>query len=149
MAHTYTNLLFHIVFSTKDRAPLITRTRRDRLYEYLGGIIRGERGSLIEIGGVGDHVHLLVRFRPEPSMAEMMRRLKANSSTWMNETYRGEPAFHWQTGYAGFSVSESAVNDVRAYIRRQEEHHRTRSFREELIALLRCHRVPYEERYLT
>jgi REP element-mobilizing transposase RayT len=85
MADTFTNLLYHLVFSTKNRQPLITEDVRERLYQYMGGIIRGEGGSLLEIGGVPDHVHLLARFKPDVSVSEMIKRIKSKSSQWLNE----------------------------------------------------------------
>ena len=107
MARTYTKLIYHIVFSTKERAPLITDEIRDRLYEYLGGVIRGEKGSLLEIGGVEDHVHLLTRFGAAIAVSEMVQRIKGNSSHWLNQ--QSGIWFTWQNGYAAFTVSESQV----------------------------------------
>jgi putative transposase len=148
MATTFTNLLYHIVFSTKNRVPLIHEAIRERIYEYLGGVIRGEKGTLLEIGGVPDHVHLLVRLRAEPSVAVMLRNMKSNSSRWLNEEVNPGGQFGWQIGYGAFSVSESQVGKVRRYIQNQENHHRKVSFRDELIDLLRKHGIEYDERYL-
>jgi len=148
MANTYTNLLFHIVFSTKGRQPLIRSGMRDELYAYIGGIIRGERGTLLEIGGMPDHIHLLVRLKADVSVADMLRRIKSHSSKWANERPERNMRFQWQTGYSAFTVSESQAATVRRYIREQEPHHRGRSFREELTALLRKHGIEFEERFL-
>lgn len=139
MAKTYTKLLYHIVFSTKDRVPLITGEIRDRLYPYLGGVIRGEKGSLMEIGGVADHVHLLARFGAAIAISEMVKRIKGNSSHWLNQELG--IWFAWQSGYGAFTVSESQVAAVRKYIQRQEEHHKRVSFKDELISLLRKHGI--------
>src|SRR5687768_7050399 len=109
MAGTFTNLLYHLVFSTKDRIPLIDQRLQHNLYEYIGGIIRGEGGVLLEIGGMPDHVHLLTKFKPVKSVSEMLNRIKAKSSKWANETKLIEQDFAWQGGYAAFSVSESQV----------------------------------------
>ncbi len=108
MAKTYTKLIYHIVFSTKERAPLITEEIRDRLYPYLGGVIRGEKGSLMEIGGVADHVHLLARFGAAIAVSDMVQRIKGNSSHWLNQ----QPGFWfaWQNGYGAFTVSESQMS---------------------------------------
>jgi putative transposase len=148
MASTFTNLLFHVVFSTKDRLPIIHEALRERLYEYIGGIVRGERGTLLEIGGIPDHVHLLVKLKSDMSIAEMVRLIKSNSSKWVNESTSPTERFEWQTGYGAFTVSESQVRKVWQYIRNQESHHAQVSFKEELIALLEKHGIEYDERYL-
>ena len=143
MARTYTKLIYHIVCSTKERVPVITEEIRDRLYEYLGGVIRGEKGSLLEIGGVADHVHILTRFGAAIAVSDMVQRIKGNSSHWLNQ--QSESWFAWQNGYGAFTVSESQVMAVRKYIRRQEEHHKRLPFKDELISLLRRHRIDFAE----
>ncbi len=148
MANTYTNLLYHVVFSTKNRTACLTDDVRESLYPYIGGVIRGEGGSLLEIGGVADHVHLLVRFKAAVSVATMVRRIKTSSSKWMSERSPDGPRFAWQTGYGAFSVSESQVGHVRRYIQNQEEHHRQRTFQEELREILSKHHIEFDERYL-
>jgi REP element-mobilizing transposase RayT len=148
MASTFTNLLFHIVFSTKDRTPSIHEGLRERLYEYMGGIIRGERGTLLEIGGVPDHLHLLAKLKSDISVAEMVRLVKSNSSKWVNESIDPTGRFEWQTGYGAFSVSESQAKKVQKYIQTQESHHAKVSFKDELITLLKKHGIEYDERYL-
>ena len=122
MARTYTKLIYHIVFSTKERIPLIAPEIRDRLYEYLGGVIRGEKGSLMEIGGMQDHVHILARFGAAIAVSEMLKRVKGSSSHWLSR--ETGTWFAWQNGYGAFSVSESQVAAVRKYIQQQEEHHK-------------------------
>jgi REP element-mobilizing transposase RayT len=148
MADAFTNLVYHLVFSTKHREPSIIESLRDRLYAYMGGIVRQQRGKLFEIGGMPDHVHLLVRLRADASVSETLRTIKANSSRWMNETLPQPKGFRWQAGYGAFSVSESQIPGVRRYIRGQAEHHAKTSFKEELMALLKKNRIEYDERYL-
>ena len=148
MPSTYANLLYHIVFSTKGRKPLIADDLREELYRYIGGIIRAEGGIQLEIGGISDHVHILSKLKPADSVSQMLNRIKANSSKWVNENGKLGVRFTWQEGYAAFSVSESRVPDVVQYIRNQEEHHRKHSFQEELVALLKRHRIEYDPRYL-
>jgi putative transposase len=148
MSDTFTNLLVHIVFSTKHRAPLIQEPLQERLYEYLGGILRQKGGILLEIGGMPDHVHLLARIKADCSVAEIVGTIKSCSSKWVNPTFPQFEDFKWQVGYAAFSVSESQVSAVRRYIRNQAEHHAHLSFKDELIALLRKHGIEFEERYL-
>jgi len=145
MAHSYTNLAYHIVYGTKDRRPLIDEAFRPRLYEYLGGTIRGLKGSCIEIGGVQDHVHILVKLHPAIAISEFLEKLKAKSSKWAKSVSRD---FSWQGGYSAFTVSESQVPRVRAYIQNQAEHHRKATFEEEFVALLKAHGVPYDPNYL-
>src|SRR5262245_57751261 len=107
MPTTYTNLLYRIVFSTKQRIPLIGDEWRDELYRYIGGIVRAEGGVVLEIGGIDDHVHILAKFKPATSVSEMLNKIKANSSKWANEQKMRMKKFAWQEGYSAFSVSES------------------------------------------
>jgi putative transposase len=148
MPGTYTKLLYHAVFSTKERARLITPDLQPRLHEYLGGIVRSERGVAYQIGGTLNHVHLLLRWRTDDSFSNLMRKLKSNSSRWVHETFPMLQSFQWQEGYGAFTVSQSQSNAVDQYIRNQESHHRTSTFEEELIALLKAHEIEYDERYL-
>ena len=147
MGQTFSKLLFHIIFSTKERMPYLGPLRED-LFPYMGGIIRGIRGKAININGANDHVHILTFLPTNVSVAEAVRTIKANSSKWVHETRRERRAFGWQAGYSAFSVSESNLEHVSKYIDGQEEHHRKRSFQEELMALLKKHNLPYDERYV-
>ena len=148
MPKSYTNLLYHLVFSTRDRRPLITPERRTRLYEYVGGAIRDEGGISLAIGGIEDHIHLLAKLRPDKALSDLMRTLKANSSGWMHDVFPDAKDFSWQNGYGAFSVSASQVQVVSNYIANQEEHHKKRSFRDEFIDLLRAHKIEFDEKYL-
>ncbi len=143
---SYTNLLYHIVFATKERAPLINTELRPHLHQYLGGTVRGLGGVALAVGGVADHVHVLVKIKPAIAVAEFIKQLKADSSGWANKQTRGR--FQWQTRYAAFTVSESQVEKVRDYILRQEEHHRKVSFEDEFKALLKAHGIEFDEKYL-
>jgi REP element-mobilizing transposase RayT len=145
---TYTNLLYHVVSSTKHRLPLVTDDVQDELYRYLGGIIRGEGGIPLEINGMPDHIHILMKLKPTVSLSDLMRKLKANSSKWLNDKGRRGRPFGWQDGYAAFTVSESQAPRVRQYIRKQQEHHRRIDFKAELLGILERHRVEFDERYL-
>ena len=148
MPSSYTNLLYHLVFSAKERRPLITPELSADLYPYLGGIVRQEGGMLLEVGGMPDHVHLVARFRADLAVADMMRVIKANSSKWVNERASRAVDFAWQTGYGAFTVSGSQLPVVRRYVQRQEEHHRKRTFQEEFVAFLKKHGIEYDQRYL-
>ena len=146
MGSTFSSLHYHLVFSTKERIPFIKAEWRPRVHSYLGGIIRGMNGVAEIVGGVADHVHLLVSLRPVHCLADVMRDMKKDSSTWVKENF--DDHFAWQEGYAAFTVSPSATNSVRNYIANQEAHHRKRSFVEELKELLEKSGVEYDERYL-
>lgn len=148
MSRTYTNLLYHIIFSTKDRIPFIQPAFRSDLHAYLGGIIADLGGIPLEIGGVADHAHLLVKLKPTAALSDVMRELKAGSSKWVNEEKMKLRKFGWQDGYAAFTVSSSQSGRVRAYIRNQERHHARLSFQDELRQLLKRHGIEYEEQYL-
>lgn len=147
MPHTYTNLLTHIIFSTKDRTPIIGTDLRPRLHAYLGGIVRELGGTPLAVNGIADHLHLLVGLPPSLSVSEALRVLKTNSSRWMREEMR-QRAFGWQSGYGAFSVSRSNVRAVSQYIAHQDEHHRKINFQEEYVAFLQKHGIDYDERYL-
>ena len=135
-----------LIFSTRDRLPLIKPDFRADLFAYLGGIIREMRGTALIVNGTMDHVHMLVRTRPAQSPAEIACIVKANSSRWVHEKW--DSKFAWQTGYGVFSVSESNVAAVTKYIAGQEEHHKKHSFQEEFLAFLKKNHVAYDERYI-
>ncbi len=148
MPSTYTNLLYHIIFSTKDRRPFINPKLRDRLHPYLGGIIRDLKGEPIEIGGVEDHIHILAKLPATLALSDVLREIKSNSSKWAGEHGDLVRTFAWQTGYAAFTVSKSQVVVVRKYIQNQERHHRRQTFKVELVSLLDKHEIEYDRRYL-
>ena len=141
MAHSYTNLVYHIVYGTKERRPLIDDEFQPRLYDYVGGTIRGLKSTSLEIGGAEDHVHILAKLPPTIAVSDFLEKLKANTSKWSKSVRRG---FGWQEGYSAFTVSQSQVERVRHYIQNQREHHARSSFRDELIALMEAHGVKYD-----
>lgn len=147
MPSTHTCLLYHLVFATKNRLPLIQPAWSARLHEYLGGVVHGLGGTPQGIGGVEDHVHLLVGLKPTHCLSDFMRELKKSSSIWVTEN-RFDPDFHWQEGYGAFTVSASARPAVQEYIAHQVEHHQHRGYREELIDFLTKSGVEFDERYL-
>lgn len=148
MAGTFTSISMHIVFSTKNRKPDILPAIQQRLYEYLGGIIRGEGGVLYAIGGMADHVHMLMRYRPDRALSDVVRDLKSHSSGWIHKTFPDCRDFGWQDGYGAFSVSQSRMDTVKNYVESQAQHHAKRDFVEEMEALLEAHRVEYDQKYL-
>jgi len=148
MSHTATNLLVHLIFSTKQRRGLIIAEIESDLHAYLGGIVRETGGVALAINGMPDHVHLLVRQPASRSVAEIVRLAKTNSSRWVHERRPRRRDFAWQTGYGAFTVSESGVAAVRDYIARQREHHKRISFQEEFLAFLRKNKIQVDERFL-
>lgn len=147
MSSTYLSLHYHIVFSTKNREMLLAPEWRARLHDYLGGTVRGSGGYSQGVGGVADHVHLLVGLKATHCLSDFMRELKKASSSWVHEEV-GLGAFAWQEGYAAFSVSPTAREGVKHYIANQEEHHRVKTFREELVELLNKAGIEYDPNYL-
>ncbi|HKR61086.1 MAG TPA: IS200/IS605 family transposase [Pyrinomonadaceae bacterium] len=148
MSQSYTNLLYHLIFSTKNRQPIITPTYRPRLYDYIGGIIRGLGGRSLGIGGVSDHVHVCAKLPPERALSDVLRDLKANASGWLHDVFPELRDFCWQRGYAAFTVSQSNLVSVQHYIAGQEEHHKRVSFRDEFIHFLKANGIDYDDRYL-
>ncbi len=147
MAHTYTDLLVHIIFSTKDRQPSLNEELRRETHAYIGGIIIREiNGKAVAIGGIADHVHILAWMPPTLSISDTLRIVKTNSSRWLND--KGNQKFAWQIGYGAFSVSHSNLSTVANYIERQEEHHRKMTFQDEYLLFLKRHNVDYDKRYV-
>ena len=146
MGSTFFSLHYHIVFSTKERRPFIKPEWDRDLHSYLGGIIRRMNGVAETVGGVDDHVHLLASLRPVHCIADVLRDLKKDSSTWAKDNF--DRRFAWQEGYAAFTVSPSATDSVRQYIDTQREHHAKRSFVDELKDLLNAAGIEFDEKYL-
>ena len=147
MPQSLSIVYIHLVFSTKERRPFLRDPwLRASVHGYLGEISKRLDCPPIEVGGVEDHIHLLARFGRTITQAEWIKELKRISNEWLKE--QGIPDFRWQGGYADFSVSQSNLEDVKAYILRQEEHHRKTSFQDELRALLRRHQMEWDERYI-
>ncbi len=146
MSQSLSNIVCHIVFSTKNRIDLIQPEFEDELYSYICGIVRGQKGEILEIGGTTNHVHILALFHPSVSISDMMRYIKGGSSKWVHE--KGVPVFQWQRGYGIFSVSESLSQRVAEYIRNQKQHHVKFTYEKELLLLLEKHKVKYDEKYI-
>jgi REP element-mobilizing transposase RayT len=147
MSSTFISLHYHVVFSTKHRQPLIEVAWRERLHEYLGGTIKGLKGFPQGIGGVEDHVHLLIGLKSTHTLSDFMRELKKASSAWVHNEV-GLAKFAWQEGYGAFTVSPTSRDGVKKYIANQEEHHRKLTFREELVYLLEQAGVEYNPKWL-
>ena len=148
MANTYTSLHYHVVVSTNNGQPFLIEPIRERLFAYLGGIARENGMNALELGGVADHVHLLLSIPASLAVSKAVQVIKGGSSHWVKETFLNMIDFAWQDGYAAFTVSQSQLDNVQSYIRSQPEHHRNKAFAEEYRAFLARHRIEYDERYL-
>ncbi len=145
---SYISSYFHCIFSTKDRRPLIRPELRERLWPFLGGIARQNKMKAIEIGGVEDHIHILLSLPSTMAISKAMQLIKGGSSKWIHETFPEQRLFAWQEEYGAFSVSMSQLDKTIEYIKGQETHHRKMTFQEEFLALLKKHHIEYDERYL-
>jgi REP-associated tyrosine transposase len=148
VAGTYTNLIYHVVFSTKGRRQLITTAIEDELHKYIGGIVRNLEGDLLEANGMPDHLHLLMKLKPKFALSDVIRDVKANSSGWLTQRSRLPYKFTWQDGFAAFTVSQSQVPRIAAYIRNQKNHHKRMDFQTEFLELLDKNRVNCDKRLL-
>lgn len=142
-----TSLHYHLMFSTKNREPLIAEHWRWRLLSFLGGTVRTQDGVAEAIGGTGDHVHLLVGLKATHCVADVIKEIKVSSLLWISEEI-GVERFAWQEGYGAFTVSPSNVSKVKQYVLHQEDHHRKKSFKEEYMVFLKQSGVEFDERYL-
>ena len=147
MSSTHLSIHLHLVFSTKSREPWFAPEMLARVHSYMGGVIRQMNAVPNAIGGVADHVHLAVGLRATHYLPDVMRELKSESSRWVHQEL-GLAGFSWQEGYGAFSFAATSLEKVRRYIQHQEEHHRTTSFKEEYVKMLRRGMVEYDERYL-
>ena len=145
MAQTHSRLWVHVVFSTKDRLPLLWAEIRRDLFAYISGMVREFDQTPVIVNGVADHVHMVFSLPPKVPLAEALRIVKARSSRWLRRTSR---AFAWQPGYGAFRVSQSHLDDVKRYVASQEKHYRRLRFQDEFLSLLKKHEIAYDERYL-
>lgn len=148
MPSTHHGILLHIIYSTKNRFKLITDDWRDELHSYIGGVVKEHKASLLEAGGIEDHIHLLVRSHPSYAVADTVRLIKANSSRWINEQRKINAKFEWQKGYGVFSVSQSMRETLSHYIQTQRQHHEKQSYEDEYFATLKKHEIEFDERYV-
>lgn len=148
MSHTYTSLLVHGVFSTKERRPSINEELQERLYPYLGGIARENGMRALTVGGMDDHLHCLLSIPPTFPVSKAMQLIKGGSSKWINDNFTRRRDFSWQEGYGAFSIGIGEVGRTTDYINNQKKHHQERDFKGELEAFLRRHEIPFDERYL-
>ena len=148
MSHSYVSCLFHSVFSTKNRQKLIDQELQARLWPYLGGIAKENNFKALAIGGIEDHIHMLLSLPASMALSKAMQLVKGGSSKWVHDEFPERRDFSWQEGYGGFSVGISQVEETTRYILNQREHHKTKSFQEEYLAFLDRHGIQYDPKYV-
>jgi putative transposase len=148
MANTYTQIYLHIVFAVEGRQNLIKPEYNDELQKYIAGIVTGQRQKLIAINNMPDHMHLLVGLRPDSSLSDLVRSVKAGSSKFINEKHWVLGRFSWQEGFGAFSYSRSQLDTVIRYIDNQQNHHAKKTFRDEYVGILEKFGVEYDPRYI-
>lgn len=148
MAKTFTQLYVQTVFAVKGRQSLIKKDWRERLYQYITGIVRSKGQKLLTIGGMADHIHIFIGLKPDIAISDLVRDIKANSTNFINDNSLVRGKFRWQEGYGAFTYSHSQLDLVINYVRNQEQHHKTKTFYEEYLELLQKFDVPYDEKYL-
>ena len=148
MAQSFCSSLFHCVFSTKKRLRLITPKLQEALWPYVGGIARKNHMKALAIGGIDDHLHILLSLPPTLDVAKAMQLIKGGSTKWVHDTFPDHDSFAWQAGYGAFSIGISQVDDTISYINSQKHHHHQQTFQEEFLAFLKKHRMEYDPRYI-
>ena len=148
MPHSYVSNLMHCTFSTKERYRIINTELENRLWPYIGGIAHENKMKTLSIGGVSDHLHVLLSVPSTLSVAKSLQLLKGNSSKWIHETFPEHRDFEWQEGYGAFSIGVSGIKDTIRYIQNQPAHHKKITFQEELVTFLKKHGMHYEARDL-
>ncbi len=148
MANTYSQLYVHIIFSVKNREPLIKESFRNELFSYIGGIIKNKNQKPLAINGTENHIHILVGVKPDISLSDLVREIKSNSSKFINEQKYLRTKFNWQEGFGAFSYSHSQLTTVIKYINNQLEHHKKRTFADEYKEFLKKFNIEYDEKYV-
>ncbi len=148
MPNTYSQIYIQVVFTVKGRQNLIQKGFKDELYKYICGIVNGNNQKVYAINGMPDHVHILLSIKPDISLSDLMRDIKASSSKWINSRNFVKGKFQWQEGFGAFSYSQSQLDNVISYISTQEEHHSKKTFREEYIELLNKFNIEFDHKYV-
>ena len=148
MANTFISIYIHIVFSTKNRVRAIAPENEETIWRYMGGICRTHGAKALRIGGMEDHIHLLIGLPAVLSISELLRRLKGESSKWITATFQNQKAFAWQDGYGAFSIGKSQIPDTIAYIQTQRQHHTREPFEQEFRNFVKFHDLDVDEKYL-
>ena len=148
MANTYTQIHVHLVFAVQNRLSLIDESWADNLYKYITSIIHNNNHKVLAIGGMPDHLHLLIGLRPDESLSHLVQEIKRDSSLWINEKRYVNGKFSWQEGYGAFSYSKSQLLNVTNYILNQKEHHQKKTFIEEYVKVLSDFGLNFDEKYI-
>jgi putative transposase len=148
MANTYTQIYIHVVFSVKFRQYLIQKEWSDELHKYICGIVNGKDQKVFAIGGMPDHIHILINLKPNINISDLVRDIKANSTKWINDKGIVKGKFQWQAGFGAFSISKSQLDIIINYINNQEKHHQKKKFKEEYMDLLQEYEIEFDEKYL-
>ncbi len=145
---TYTQILYQIVFSTKNREHTLVRDKQKELYQYIWGILKNKRCHLYQIGGITDHIHILTHLHPNIALSSLIKDIKLSSNEYVKKQNLFPDFKGWQEGYGAFTYSIKDKNNLINYIKNQEEHHKNKTFKEEFIELLDEHGIEFEEKYL-
>lgn len=148
MANTYTQLYIHIVFAVKFRKSVIDISWEERLHKYIIAIVQNNEHKMLALNSASDHIHLFIGLNPKESISELLRKIKGDSSEWINKEKLTEHKFQWQEGYGAFSHSKSQIDNVVKYILNQKEHHKKKTFREEYVKILEDFNIDYNEKYI-
>lgn len=148
MPNTFSQIYIHVVFAVKGRGNLISSSHREELHKYITGVVQAKSQKLLAIFCMPDHCHLLIGMKPDMSVSDIVRDIKANASRFINEQDWMIGKFSWQEGFGAFSYAKSQQDDVVKYILSQEEHHKVRTFKEEYLEILKRFEVEYNEQYL-
>ena len=148
MANTYTQIHIQTIFTVQNRQSLIKNEWKDELYKYITGIIKNHEHKVLQINGMPDHIHILFGMRPTQSLSDLMKQVKQDSSKWINNKGFVDGKFSWQAGFGAFSYSKSDIQNVINYIKNQEQHHKTVTFKEEYLRLLKEFNIEFDERYI-
>ncbi len=148
MADRFVQLNIHIVFRVKSTFGRIREIDLPRLHSYIGGVVHGLGGVLLSIGGMPDHIHLLISMPATVSLLDFVREIKSKSSKWIKEIHPCYTAFAWQSGYGAFAVSTSIIEATRTYIENQRQHHTNKTYRDELVSFLYANKIDFDEKYL-
>ena len=148
MANTYAQSYFHLVFAVKGRAYLVSPQWKDELYKYITGIVTNKKQKLIAINGMPDHIHILLGMKPDIALSDLVRDVKANSSKFVNERNFVTGKFEWQQGFGAFTLGHSQMDVIIQYINKQEEHHVSKTFKEEYVEFLKRYEIEFNTEYI-
>jgi putative transposase len=148
MSNTYTQIHLHLIFAVKNRKSLIEDSWKDRLYQYITGVVQANKHKMIIVNGMPDHLHIAIGMRPSQSLSDLMQDIKGSSSKWINDNNLSSGKFQWQEGYGAFSYNKSLLPKLIDYIKNQEEHHSQKSFLDEYKEFLKAFEIEYDEKYI-